>query len=177
MSVPPTDPTDYQTNRTSKDLAPIVIVARVLVWLMLLHGALMIAVGFGLLTDAIDFSSIQGGPRWLVRNFGFPMVFVGALNMVSAGFFFLLSTGRRLGVCLTVVPNVILCLVAGLGYLQYPYMRRELSSVVFWWYCFMAVNVLLGVVLRHPSVVSWCRAGRARRRPPTSGFPVITDER
>lgn len=159
--------------------APIVVLARILVWLMLLNGALILAVGMALVGGALDFPSVshRGASRFLLQCFGFPVAFAGALNILSAVLFFRLSTASRLWVYLALVLNVFLCLVAALGYLIYISIRRDFSSLVLWWYCYLAANVLLAVVLRHPSVVSWCRAGRARRRTPASGFPVITDER
>ena len=138
-------------NSTPK--APIVVLAKVLVWVMLLHGALMIAVGLALVADEIDFSSHRGGVRFLLQCFGFPVVFAGALNMLAAVLWLRRSTyGWSFWIYLAVVLNVLLCLVALLGYGNFTYIQRELASVVFWWYCFMTLNVLLVVIVRHLSV-------------------------
>ncbi len=155
----------------------IVVLAKVLVWVMLLHGALMIAVGSALVADPFAFSSNnRGGIGFLLQCFGFLVVFAGASNMLAAVLFFRRSVDSKLGIYLAVALNVLVCLLALLGYGRYIYLRREFASVVFWWYCFMTLNVLLVVMFRHPSVVSWCKKARAPRGRPESGFPVIVDE-
>ena len=164
-------------DSTPKNPDPIVVLAKVLVWVMLLHGALMIAVGSTLVLDPLAFSrSTRGGMDLLLRCFGFLVVFAGASNMLAAVLFFRRSIVGRMGIYVAMVLNILLCLVALLGYGISIYIRREFASVVFWWYCFMTLDVLLVVIFRHPSVVSWCKKARPPRRPLDSGFPVIVDE-
>ena len=130
--------------------------ATVLVWVMLLHGALMIVVGTILVFDPLAFSSSdRGGMDLLLQCFGFLVVFAGALNMLAAVLWLRRSTYRwYFWVHLAVIMNLLLCVVALMCYGRSIYIRREFGSV--WWSCYMAVHVLVGVglLLRHLSVAA-----------------------
>ncbi len=144
-----------EMDSTPKNPGPIVVLAKVLVWVMMLHGALMIAVGSTLVLDPLAFSpSTRGGMDLLLRCFGFLVVFAGALNMLAAVLFFWRSAYRWFWVYLAVIMNVLLCVVALMGYGTFIYIRLEFGSV--WWSCYMAVHVLVGVglLLRHLSVAA-----------------------
>ena len=175
MSAPPTDRLDGQTSRTPKHQSRMVVLTRALVWFILFQGGLMCVTALALLAGSIDFSS-HSYLDDVLSYCGLPMALLGVGNIFASVLFFR-APDWRLPVYTILILNVLLYLAGALSYVWIPYVRKELAGLESSWYFLVAVNVLLGVVLRHPSVVSWCGRGRAPRRPPTSGFPVITDER
>ena len=150
------------SNRKSQ----IVDLATVLVWVMLLHGALMIAVGSALVLDAFDFSfHDRGGLRSLMQLFGFPLGFAGALNILAAVLWLRRSTYRwYFWVYLAVIVNLLLCVVALMGYGRFISIRRDFESV--WWSWYMAVHLLhsVGVLLRHLSAAATRNLPPERKR-------------